>query len=651
MTTHRPGRTPVVASLLALLLAVGGFPLAPAPAARAATTDYISNCAGVNVRSASSTTATLLASLPINTVVTATGTVSGGAWSVSCPGAVSGSTWYAITAVNGRSVSSLYGVTVAYAATGLFRASTYLEGIDVSAWQRTIDWAKVKAAGKRFVIAKATEGIGFRDSYYSANKSGARGVGLAFTAYHYARPDLNPTKAAGEADWFVDNVGLSAGMLVPALDLEEHGGLGTSALQEWVATWLGRVYARTGARPMIYTSPAFWQRYLGDTRRFADEGYEILWVAHWGVSQPTVPGSNWGGRGWTFWQYTSDGSVPGIEGRVDLDRFNGSDMTRVTFGAAFTLSTTPAKASVKQGSTSTFTIDIKRTFFTLPVNLTVSGAPPGATASLSTTSATGSSATLKVTTSKSGTVTPLGSYPLTITGKSNGLTRTATATLLVTDGIAPTVVAPLSKLYATTTYRNVKTSWSASDPGGIAAYKVQRKVDGGSWSTVTLPSAGDTVVKQALTSGSTYRYRVRATDGAGNTSAYAYGPTFKPVRTQQTNSAVTWGGSWTTASDPSYSGGSVKYSKSTGAWASFTFTGSAIAWVAERGPTRGSAKVYVDGVLKTTVSLYNATYQSKRIVYAANWSSNGSHTIRIVVEGTAGHPRVDVDAFVRLVRL
>jgi len=58
--------------------------------------------------------------------------------------------------------------------------------------------------------------------------------------------------------------------------------------------------------------------------------------------------------------------------------------------------------------------------------------------------------------------------------------------------------------------------------------------------------------------------------------------------------------------------------------------------------------VYVDGVLKATVNLYASTYQAQRIVFAANWTSNGTHTIRIVNKATAGHARIDVDAFIRL---
>jgi hypothetical protein len=403
---------------------------------------------------------------------------------------------------------------------------------------------------------------------------------------------------------------------------------------------------------MIYTSPAFWKTYLGDTTMFADQGYTVLWVAHWFVSAPTTPAANWGGRSWTFWQYDNCGSVPGIGGCVDLDRYNGTDLTRVTFGADFALSA--SSQSVKQGTTATFNIGVKRSFFTLPVELSVSGLPAGTTASLSPTSASGTSATLTVTTSKTGTVTPVGSYPLTVTGKSNGLTRSATATLVVKDGIAPSVGAPRSRLYSVTTLGSsttpAKTSWSAADPSGIASYKLQRQVDGGSWTTISLSSATTSSLKQSLSFGSTYRYRLRATDGAGNTSSYDYGPTFKPLRTQQSSSSVKWGGTWSTAYDSTYSGGSVRTSKSAGAWASYTFTGASISWVAERGPTRGSAKVYIDGVYEATINLYTSAYQSRRVVYTYNWSANGSHAIKVVVLGTAGHPRVDVDAFVRLVR-
>jgi len=166
-----------------------------------------------------------------------------------------------------------------------------------------------------------------------------------------------------------------------------------------------------------------------------------------------------------------------------------------------------------------------------------------------------------------------------------------------------------------------------------------------------MPSATATSVAQSLAFGAAYRFVLRATDGAGNASGWVYGRTFEPLLTQQSSSAISYGGSWQTVPNNVASGGSIAYSTTAGASARFSFTGRAVSWVAYHGPTRGSAKVYIDGVYRTTVNLYSATYLARQIVFATSWSVNGSHSITIVNLGTAGHSRVDVDAFVRLVDL
>ncbi len=294
------------------------------------TTVVIANC-DARLRSSASTSAQTIKIIGANTVVTATGTVTGGSWSADCLKSVSGKSWYKITAVGGKSVSSLYGVSAVYAATGLFRisSSTAQQGIDVSHWQGTIDWAEVKASGRTFAFAKATEGIGFEDSSYDENRVGAMAAGMKFGAYHFARPGSNDPVA--EADWFVDTAKLQHGMLLPVLDLELTGGLSSAALTSWVKAWLARVDQRIGAKPMIYTSPSFWRNAMGDSRWFADNGYAMLWIAHWDVTSPSVPASNWGGRSWTFWQYSDSGTVPGVPARVDVDLYRFASFSAVTY--------------------------------------------------------------------------------------------------------------------------------------------------------------------------------------------------------------------------------------------------------------------------------------------------------------------------------
>ena len=194
-------------------------------------------------------------------------------------------------------------------------------GIDVSHWQGQIAWADVYADGVDFAIAKATEGRIYQDDQYTRNKERAEANGIAFGAYHFASPDTTANDAVTEANNFVDTANLGPGNLRPVLDLEKSGGLGIRKLRQWVKAWLARVETRLGVKPIIYTSPSFWHDKMGNSRWFADNGH-ALWIAHWHVAAPRVPAKNWGGRGWTIWQYDDCGSVAGIAGCVDLDRLS-----------------------------------------------------------------------------------------------------------------------------------------------------------------------------------------------------------------------------------------------------------------------------------------------------------------------------------------
>ena len=118
--------------------------------------------------------------------------------------------------------------------------------------------------------------------------------------------------ARAEADVFIGNVGsLTKKDLAPALDVETPFDVpGPNGLKKWIRAWVKRVDRKLGAKPLIYTNTSSWSA-TGNTMEFAKRGHK-LWVANWGVKSPSVPASNWAGRGWTVWQYTSDGSVAGL---------------------------------------------------------------------------------------------------------------------------------------------------------------------------------------------------------------------------------------------------------------------------------------------------------------------------------------------------
>ena len=117
---------------------------------------------------------------------------------------------------------------------------------------------------------------------------------------------------------------------MPALDLERSGGLGSAALRRWIFAWLGQVQAQLGVKAIIYSNPGFWRSAMGDTRAIARAGYQVLWVAHWKTQRPTVPAQRWDGNGWTIWQWTQCGHVPGIRTCVDRDALAGTPLRHLT---------------------------------------------------------------------------------------------------------------------------------------------------------------------------------------------------------------------------------------------------------------------------------------------------------------------------------
>lgn len=214
------------------------------------------------------------------------------------------------------------------------RAQTELSGIDVSNWQRQIDWLAVAGTGNSFVFAKATEGTTFIDLTYGLNRMSAKGVGMRFGGYHFARPAGSSDSAAvasaiAQADHFLSVSQPLKGELLPVLDLEATGGLSVARLSLWVQTWLGQVVSRTGVKPIVYVSPNFWKTRLGDSPVVAASGHR-LWIAHWTKSAlPILPGASWGGLGWSFWQWSNCQKIAGINGCVDGNRFNGSNLASV----------------------------------------------------------------------------------------------------------------------------------------------------------------------------------------------------------------------------------------------------------------------------------------------------------------------------------
>lgn len=207
-------------------------------------------------------------------------------------------------------------------------------GIDVSNHQGKIRWSVVPDRIE-FAFLKASESTTFIDSWYDRNRKLAKRNGKVVGAYHFARPDGRGRKSARrdarrEARFFNRIASPRKGELRPVLDLEVNdAGLTPRLMIIWTKAFLQKLRRLVGVKGMIYTSPYFWQTAMNDTKWFANHGYKALWIAHWDVKRPSVPAGNWAGKGWTFWQFTDCGTVKGISGCVDKNRYNGTSFRPV----------------------------------------------------------------------------------------------------------------------------------------------------------------------------------------------------------------------------------------------------------------------------------------------------------------------------------
>ena len=201
-------------------------------------------------------------------------------------------------------------------------------GIDVSMHNKKVDWQAVKKANISFAFAKATEGGDFVDKTFATNWLQMKQAGISRGAYHFFRPLKTGEQ---QADNFLKTLGnLEVSDLSPVVDLEQFP---ESVAKQWktislnqsidrVQKFLHKVEQVTGRKPIIYTSHSFWQEFMSNSEAFT--AY-LLWIANYTNNpQPLVPANNWGGKGWTLWQYTQTGAVAGVTGNVDRNRLNGS---------------------------------------------------------------------------------------------------------------------------------------------------------------------------------------------------------------------------------------------------------------------------------------------------------------------------------------
>lgn len=196
-------------------------------------------------------------------------------------------------------------------------AGDYQVGIDVSEWQETIDWQAVRDAGVEYVMLRigwrgSEEGKLFEDDCFRSHYDGATAAGLQVGGYFFSQA-VSVEEAKEEAAYVLQLLDGRALQMPLIFDWEQINSTDRTAdmdrrtLTDCSIAFCSAV-KEAGYEPGIYFNPDLGSRllYLGELTDYR------FWLAMYS-STMSYPHKV------DMWQYTNTGSVPGIEGDVDLN--------------------------------------------------------------------------------------------------------------------------------------------------------------------------------------------------------------------------------------------------------------------------------------------------------------------------------------------
>ena len=193
-----------------------------------------------------------------------------------------------------------------------------IHGIDVSHHNGKIDWLRVKKMRfseedlrLNFCFLKATEGMTHSDREFDRNWEQLGKLGIRRGAYHFYIPWRDPESQAKN---FINSVKIIKGDFAPVLDIEKNSLRADNQIIEDIEKWLDIVQRHYGVKPIIYTNPTFYKKFIKGN--FDDYP---LWIADY--SKETLKG--YGASLW-FWQHNQSGWCEGVKGTVDYNVFLGS---------------------------------------------------------------------------------------------------------------------------------------------------------------------------------------------------------------------------------------------------------------------------------------------------------------------------------------
>ena len=229
---------------------------------------------------------------------------------------------------NGKPVSGtqvIQGMSYEFDSKGILQPKPLEQrGIDISTWQSSINWTQVKNSGIHFAMIRAgyrgyTKGALVEDDMFRYHAQGAQAAGVKVGLYYFSQAisTYEAVQEASAAISIAQKYGISVTYPI-AIDIEyvDSSRIGRG---DWISgaqrTANAKAFCDTirnaGYTPMVYSSKSWFENtnYL-DINQLSQ--YRI-WVAHWATT------TSYNRSRLDIWQYTSSGSVPGINGRVDMN--------------------------------------------------------------------------------------------------------------------------------------------------------------------------------------------------------------------------------------------------------------------------------------------------------------------------------------------
>lgn len=191
-------------------------------------------------------------------------------------------------------------------------------GIDVSKYNKDINWQQVKDAGISYAIIRCgyrgyTSGSLVIDPYWERNLQGAKAAGVDVGVYFFSQA-ITPEEAVEEAS-LVNALVKDTGIEYPVfIDVEGSGGradLLTKDARTVVITAFLNTIKACGYDAGVYANKRWFESKI-DTAMLPENTY--IWLAQYNRSEPTYQGN------FHMWQYSSKGTVPGVSGFVDVNQ-------------------------------------------------------------------------------------------------------------------------------------------------------------------------------------------------------------------------------------------------------------------------------------------------------------------------------------------